>query len=156
MFDFARTGGHLAVPMELTLALICEEVRERPDGRLDVSGVFHDLAAPGFPARQDRMTILFVMEWSPEEAGPQVFRADLVDDDERRVLTIEGETDVDARGPGAARTRLVLPLERVVFPHEGRYRFQLVAGGDVHEACSVTVRLHTEPAAPAARPPHHS
>ncbi|MCI0434108.1 MAG: hypothetical protein L0271_10810 [Gemmatimonadetes bacterium] len=132
--------------MELSLALICEEVRERPDGRLDVIGVFHDLAAPGFPALQDRMTVLFVMDWSVEERGPQVFRADLVDDDEDRVMTIEGETDVDARIDAPARTRLVLPLERVVFPHEGRYRFLLVAGGDVHEACSLSVRLHTEPA----------
>ena len=132
--------------MELTLALICEDVRERPDGWLDIIGAFHDLAAPGFPALQERMTVLFIMEWSAGESGPQVFRADLVDEDEQRVLTIEGETDVDIRSDAAARTRLVLPLERVVFPHEGRYRFLLVAGGDVHDACAVSVRLHPEPA----------
>jgi len=132
--------------MELNLALVCEDVRERPDGRLDAIGVFHDLAAPGFPALQDRMTVLFIMEWSSDEAGSQVFRADLVDEAEQRVLTIEGETDVDVRSEKAARTRVLLPLERVVFPHEGRYRFLLVAGGDVHEACNVSVRLHPEPA----------
>jgi hypothetical protein len=132
--------------MELELALVCDEVRERPDGRLDILGIIDELAAPGFPALQEQLTVLFVMAWSHGETGAQSFRADLVDDEDRRVLTIEGETQVpaDRRSP---RTRVMLPLERVVFPHAGRYRFQLVAGGDVHDACSL--RVHEVPASHA-------
>lgn len=125
--------------MELTLALLCEEARDRPDGRFDVLGIFNELSAPGFPAIQDRMTALFVMEWAADEAGTQAFRADLIGADGRRIVTIEGETEVPHRAPGrpAAQTRLALPLEQVVFPGPGRYRFDLVAGGDVHRACSL-------------------
>lgn len=129
--------------MDLTLAVLCEEAHERADGRLDLVGVFNELGAPGFPAIQDRMIVVLLMEWDAEESGRQVLRADLLDDSGVRVLTIEGHTDVTPRrGEGArAQTRLILPLERVVFPHAGRYHLDLVAAGDVRRACSVLVSL---------------
>jgi hypothetical protein len=116
-----------------------------------VLGILDELHAPGFPAVQQRMTVVFVMEWDGEETGAQVFRADLVGPDETRALTIEGGTEVPARATRAAppRTRLVLPVENVVFPRPGLYRFDLVAGGDTHRAC--TLYLH-ERTGEAARP----
>jgi hypothetical protein len=129
--------------MDLTLAAVCDEASERPDGKLDLVGVFDELGAPGFPAVQDRMTVVFVLEWSADEAGRQPLRADLVDEQDRRVLTIQGHTDVapaPESGVTRARTRLVMPLERVIFPHAGRYHFDLIAGGDVRRACSLLLR----------------
>lgn len=122
--------------MELILALACDDATVRPDGKLDVRGVFNELYAPGFPAAQDRMTVVFVMQWSPEENGRYEFRADLVDANDRKVLTIQGHTDVDRRDEGRAppQTRLVMPLERVVFPEAGEYRFVLRIGEDTREA----------------------
>ncbi|MGH7503877.1 MAG: DUF6941 family protein [Longimicrobiales bacterium] len=145
----AHGGGvlHLGRAMDLHLSLLCDEVRERPDGRLDIVGVIDELIAPGFPAMQERMTVLFVMAWSDGEIGGQAFRADLVDEAGRRVLTIEGVTQVPD-GRDSPRTRVAMPLERVVFPQEGRYRFELVAGGDVHPAC--TLRVRAAPNATAA------
>ncbi|HEU5209023.1 MAG TPA: hypothetical protein VFU06_06390 [Longimicrobiales bacterium] len=134
--------------MELQLAVFCDEAHEAADGRLDLVGIFDELAAPGFPAMQDRMTVALVVEWSPDEAGQQPLRADLVGDDDTRVLTIQGHTEVhapaDPRRP--ARTRLILPLERVIFPHEGRYHLDLVAGGQTTRACSLFVLEHGRPA----------
>lgn len=142
--------------MQLLLALACEDARARPDGRLDFIGVFDELQAPGFPAAQDRMTVVFVMQWDPDEQGRKEFRADLLDGDDRKVLTIEGHTDVG--GPDATpaspptttptgapapnsrpKTQLVMPLERVVFPHEGEYRFVLHVGDTSTEAFSLFV-----------------
>lgn len=122
--------------MELILSLACEDARARPDGRLDVRGTFNELQAPGFPAAQGRMTVVFVMEWGPDERGRHEFAADLVDDDGRKVLTIEGHTDVEQRTEGRAppQTRVVMALERVVFPHPGRYRFRLRVGEQVRDA----------------------
>jgi len=127
--------------MNLALAAICDDVRERPDGKLDLVGIFNELSAPGFPAVQQRMTVVFVMEWDHDEAGVQSFRADLLEESSRPVLTIEGETQVPATNGGrpGPRTRMILPLEQVVFPRSGRYRFELVAGGDTHHACSLYV-----------------
>ena len=117
--------------MRLILALACDDARLRPDGKLDIEGVFNELNAPGFPAAQDRMTVVFVMEWERDVQGSVPFRADLVDEAGQKVLTIQGHTEVRASAPGAApaTTKLVMPLERVVFPHAGDYRFVLSSRG---------------------------
>ena len=127
--------------MILKLAAVCESARERPDGRLDLSGIFNDLSAPGFPAMQERMTVVFVVEWEPDESGELPLRADMIDESGRKLLTIQGHTQVDARGADRSppQTRLIMPLEKVVFPKPGRYRFELVAGGDMADACSFFV-----------------
>jgi hypothetical protein len=114
--------------MRLLLAVVCEDAAARPDGRLDIVGIFDELQAPGFPAAQDRMTVVFIMEWSDHEHGRQEFRADLVDDQSRKVLTIEGHTDVAPGSGRHPRTQLIMPLERVVFPRAGEYRFMLQVG----------------------------
>ncbi|HEX6307029.1 MAG TPA: hypothetical protein VFZ69_02510 [Longimicrobiales bacterium] len=127
--------------MILRLAALCEDARERPDGRLDLAGIFNELTAPGFPAMQDRMTVVFIVEWSTGETGELPLRADMVDETGRKLLTIQGHTHVDPRGTGRApaQTRLIMPLEKVVFPRPGHYRFELLAGGDVADACSLFV-----------------
>lgn len=116
--------------MELILALACDEAVIRADGKLDVTGIFNELGAPGFPAAQENLTVVFLIEWAAGEEGSQPLRADLIDEDDQMILTIQGQTEVVAREPDQPppQTRVVLPLERVVFPHPGRYRFRLKAG----------------------------
>jgi hypothetical protein len=131
--------------MELKLAVICEAARERPDGRLDIIGVFDELHAPAFPAVQERMTVVFVMEWGADEAGSQPFRADMLHSNGRKILGLEGHTVVHPPGAGRAITRLVQPLDKVVFPAAGEYHFELVAGGSIVEVAGL--RLTESPAA---------
>jgi hypothetical protein len=126
--------------MKLLLSLACEDARARPDGRLDIIGIFDELQAPGFPAIQDRLMVVFVMEWSGAERGRREFRADLVDERQRKVLTIEGHTDVTPRPGGRPpRTQLVMPLERLIFPAAGEYRFILHVDGVATPAFSLRV-----------------
>jgi hypothetical protein len=126
--------------MEVTLAAVCESGRERPDGKLDLVGIFNELRAPGFPAMQDRMTVVLAIAWSPPEVGRQPIRADLVDEDDQLILTIQGHTEVPSV-PNEMRphTRLVMPLENVVFPHAGTYWLRLTAVGETHRTCSLFV-----------------
>lgn len=142
--------------MELILALACDDARVRPDGKLDVSGIFNELSAPGFPAAQERMTVVFVLQWDRHESGRIPLRADLIDEGGRTLLTIQGHTDVDARTEdrAPAQTRLVLPLEEVVFPAAGTYRFELRAGETRHHAFSLFVGQRDDgPASDPAPPP---
>lgn len=127
--------------MILKLAAVCERAAERPDGRLDLSGIFNDLSAPGFPAMQESMTVVFVVEWEPGEEGELPLRADMIDESGRKLLTIQGHTQVEARSADRSppQTRLIMPLQKVIFPKAGRYRFELVAGGDAVDACSFFV-----------------
>lgn len=102
-----------------------------PDGKMDVEGIFNDLAAPGFPATQDRMVLVTTIEWDRGDSGRNKFRVDLVAPDGRPSLTVDGHTDVAPRPPDRPppRTRLILPLENVVFPRAGRYSFEIRVKG---------------------------
>jgi len=99
----------------------------RPDGKMDVVGAFNDLAAPGFPAKQDRMVLVTTIEWDRGDEGRIGFRVDLLTPEGRPSLTIDGHTDVEPRDPSRPppRTRLILPLEGVVFPLSGKYQFEI-------------------------------
>lgn len=125
--------------MQLQLALVCDDARENPEGKLDIHGIFNDLYAPGFPARQDRMVLVLTLEWSHGDEGRHLFRAELVDPEGRPSLTVEGETEVDPRplDRPPPRTRLVLPLEQVIFPIPGRYTFQVQVKGRTLEGPSL-------------------
>lgn len=132
------------------LSLACDDARVRPDGKLDLVGVFNELSAPGFPASQERMTVVFVLEWAGEEAGRQPLRADLLDDAGANVLTIEGHTEVEARDEGRApaQTRLIMPLKNVIFPHAGRYRMVLKSRDEIRPAFSLFVAEHPDEGEP--------
>ena len=125
--------------MELVLGLICDDAGATPEGKLDVRGVFNDLFAPGFPAKQDRMVLVLAVEWDREDQGRFQFRVDLVGPEGTRSLTVDGHTDVDPRPPDRppARTRLVMPLEDVVFPVPGRYWFRVRMKGRTFEGPSL-------------------
>lgn len=112
-------------------AAVCDHASATPDGKLDVQGVFHDLYAPGFPARQDRMTLVLVLEWGRSDSGRYSFRVDVRGPEGKPTLTVEGQSEVSPRPADRPppRTRVILPLEDVVFPSPGRYEFRITAKG---------------------------
>jgi hypothetical protein len=114
--------------------VVCEEAGERQDGRVDVHGIFQQLYAPGFPARQDVLTLALAIEWEPHERGQIDFSVDLLDPSSSPALTISGSTEVgDPEGMrGPPQTRLLMPLQGVVFPAAGTYVFELKVGEQRH------------------------
>lgn len=116
--------------MRVLYTLNCEHADVRQDGRLDVHGVFHQLYAPGFPAKQDQMVLAVAIEWDEEGEGRREFRIDMLDPSGSPALTVNGHTDVSAHIPGDAppQTRLVLPMQEVIFPVAGTYFFRLEVG----------------------------
>ncbi|HET6231090.1 MAG TPA: hypothetical protein VFE05_13535 [Longimicrobiaceae bacterium] len=115
--------------MKVLYSMLCENANERQDGRLDVHGVFTQLYAPGFPAQQDTMTLIVVMEWAEGERGDIPFAIDLLDPSGSPVGTINGQSTV-SDGPafaGPPQTRVVMELNGVVFPVPGAYEFSLKA-----------------------------
>jgi hypothetical protein len=118
--------------MKILYAMVCEHAHERPDGRLDVHGVFHQLYAPGFPAQQETLTLAVAVEWEPHERGSIEFTIELLDPSRSPTLSITGGTEVGEQQPfqGPPLTRVVLPLPGVIFPSEGSYVFELVVKGE--------------------------
>ncbi len=137
--------------MELYLSLVCDSARQAESGtRIDVQGAFNDLFAPGFPAVQGRMVIVAGIEWDRTDEGSHRFRVDLLDPSKKPCLTVEGETQVDPRAPDRppARTCLIMPVENVVFPVPGKYRFSVRAKGRVFKGSALQLFLDPN-AAPA-------
>lgn len=121
-----------AETVDLQYVFFCDDAVEDSTGKLDVNGIFHDLLAPGFPAVQERMVLVLVLEWGRKDQGRYSFKAELVGPDSNVVLTVDGHSDVEARPPDRplARTRLVMPLEKVVFPKPGRYYLRVIVKGE--------------------------
>lgn len=113
--------------MQLLMAVVCDDARVNPEGKMDIHGVFNDLYAPGFPAKQDRMVLVLVVEWDREDEGRHRFRVDLEDEEGKPSLSVEGYTDVDLRPADRPppRTRLMMPIEDAIFPRPGPYRFMV-------------------------------
>ena len=63
----------------LRFSAVCDDARTSPDGKLDLHGVYHDLSAPGFPAKQDHLVLVLVIEWGHKDHGRFQFKADLED-----------------------------------------------------------------------------
>jgi hypothetical protein len=117
--------------MRLRFSAICDDANPTPEGKVNLHGVFHDLSAPGFPAKQDRLVLVLVLEWDREDHGRYVFKADLEDDEGNISVTVEGETEVHRSPAGhpPSRSQLIMPLEGVVFPHAGQYQVRIKVKG---------------------------
>ncbi len=85
---------------QIRFSAICDDARPTPEGKIDLHGVYSDLSAPGFPAQQDKLVLVLVLEWAPTDEGRYLFKADLEDDEGNISLTVEGETEVQAPAPG--------------------------------------------------------
>ena len=111
--------------------LFCADAKTRPDGKLDIHGVFNELYAADFPARQDEMVLVGIVEWQRDLQGRIPFTVDLIDSDGLAIFSIEGHTDVDARPPSKApaKTHFILPLKNVMFPAVGHYRVRINMNG---------------------------
>ncbi len=120
--------------------LFCADAQAGPDGMLDIHGVFNELYAPDFPARQDQMVLVGIVEWQRDLQGRIPFTVDLTDADGKAIFSIEGHTEVDARPPSKApaKTHFILPLKNVMFPAPGHYRVRIninnseLAGPSMH------------------------
>lgn len=121
--------------MYLRFSAICDDARPTPDGKIDIHGVYHDLSAPGFPAKQDRLVLVLVFEWERADHGRYIFKADLEDEAGDISLTVEGETEVHRPAPDQppARSQLIMPMDGVIFPHPGQYSFRIKVKGTTLE-----------------------
>ncbi len=111
--------------------LFCTDAGTGPDGKLSIHGIFNELHAPDFPARQDKMVLVGIVEWQRDLQGRIPFTVDLTDPEGMAIFSIEGHTDVETRSPSKApaKTHLILPLKDVMFPAPGHYRVRINING---------------------------
>ena len=119
--------------------LFCTDAGAGPDGKLNIHGIYSELQAPGFPARQDKMVLVGILEWQRDLQGRIPFTVDLIDPEGKSIFSIEGHTDVEARSKSKApaKTQLILPLKNVLFPAPGHYRVRININGSELEGPSM-------------------
>jgi hypothetical protein len=119
--------------VKVLYSVIAEEAQLRHDGRMDVHGIYHELYARGFPARQDKLTLVTTIEWDASERGDIDFTVNLLDPGRSPVLTINAQTQVEDQYAvhRPARTQMAIPIDGIVFPAAGTYEFQLTVGDHV-------------------------
>jgi hypothetical protein len=119
--------------------LFCTDAGAGPDGKLNIHGIYSELRAPGFPARQDKMVLVGILEWQRDLQGRIPFTVDLIDPEGKAIFSIEGHTDVEARpkSKAPAKTQLILPLKNVLFPAPGHYRVRININGSELEGPSM-------------------
>ena len=116
--------------MECAL-FFCHRAGSDDSGQLEIRGIFDELRAPSFPARQPRMRLAGLVSWNDGERGRVPFLIEMLDPGGKAIFTIQGFSEVE-ESPGSAappRTQLNLPLEDVTFPEPGRYRIRLDVEG---------------------------
>lgn len=131
------------------LCVFCREAETDEAGRLNIHGIFNELHAPAFPARQKRMVLVCVVDWPHRTSGRISFRVDLLDIEGQPIFTVEGHTDVtsaaDDRPP--PQTQFVLPMENVMFVKAGRYTTRITIQG--MERAGASLYLNEAPAGAA-------
>ncbi|MCG8434131.1 MAG: hypothetical protein MJA83_08885 [Gammaproteobacteria bacterium] len=112
-------------------ALFCNNAETEANGMLNIHGVFNELYAPDFPAKQDRIVLVGIVEWQRDVSGREPFRIDLTDPDGDPIFTVDGYTDVKATSESEppAKTHFILPLENVIFTQPGRYATRIELHG---------------------------
>ena len=135
--------------MRLQLALVCDHAEQRADGKLDIQGIFNDLAAPGFPAKHD-MILVIAVEWSRGDVGHFDFEVNMAGPSGQSSMTIQGHSEVDRRDPDRppARTQIIMPLREVIFPEPGAYQFRIRIKGRDYDGPSLFL-METEPSGPS-------
>ncbi len=117
--------------MEVNL-FFCKHADTNEDGQLNMQGIINELYAPGFPARQDMLVIAGIIVWDRQMQGKIPFQINLTDEDAKSIFTIEGHSEVDSRTDDQppAKTQLLMPVEKIVFPEAGRYRAECLIAGE--------------------------
>ena len=114
-----------------TVLFFCEHAATRSDSKLTVEGIYNELYAQDFPARQDQLLLAGLIEWDRDSHGSQHFKINLLDPDKKPIFTIEGCSEIDERPEHRppAKTHLIFPLDNLVFVVPGQYQIQLEVSG---------------------------
>ena len=116
--------------MQVTL-LFCNEAKTETNGTLSMQGIFNELYAPGFPARQDAVVLAGLIEWDRDTQGMTDFMINLNDAGGKSIFTIEGRSEVEARNKNQApaKSQLLLTIDKLVFPEAGEYQVETTIEG---------------------------
>lgn len=133
--------------METSFALVCENVSQTSEGKLNLIGVFRQINANSFPVLHPAMTFAAEVDTEPIDAGKHIkLCVQLVNElDPVPMFHVEWDREIPAaRDWEPDHLRILLPLHNMVLPRAGYYSFMVYANGDLLGRADIEARLLPE------------
>jgi hypothetical protein len=118
--------------MRLLLLLAADYANITGEGKLNVMGVFNEIRAPNFPARQPSMHLVVKLAAELGEYGQtRHLTVRLLDADGKEMVSISGPIEIPkAEGGVRPEVNAIFDMKDVVFPQAGPYQFVVLVDKD--------------------------
>ncbi len=116
--------------MKIQFAFVADEANVSQEGKLNVLGVFDQVAAGEFPVVHPRMVFVFRLLAEFSDSGrATTLRVRLLDEDDGALFEAAGELQAPLVPPGGVTSaNQVFHLVGIQFPRPGVYRFVVEMG----------------------------
>jgi len=127
--------------MHVRIAALADFASASEGSKINILGIFTDIYANSVPVTHPQMYLVFVLEFDSSEAGDKNIKIDLVDEDGRDMLSVNGEMHIE-RSPAGHPTRMnqIVNLTGMIFPTYGAYEFRIVIDGKTEAIVDLNVR----------------
>lgn len=132
--------------MPVKIAALADYASISQEGKLNILGIFGQINASQAPCVHLQMAVVVQFEFQPEEAGRHALGLQLLDEDGRLLLSIDGVGDVP-NSPNAEPivVNQIITLPPVTFPRFGQYEFKVILDGYPVATIPVRVARATNP-----------
>lgn len=112
-------------------ALIADSAVVGDGGKLSIHGVFDFIMAKTFPARHEKLALVFKLECSAAEYDQvKNLKICLLEADGKHVLDLEAELHIKRPPSILLGIQQIIEIEGIVFPKAGDYRFEILIDND--------------------------
>lgn len=126
--------------MNVELALIADAATVDGSGKLNILGVFDHISVAEFPARHERLCLVFRFSAAPGESGDHQVEVVIQDPSGEEMARMSGSISLGpAMGGEPMRIPQVLHMDGFVFPAPGRYAIEVEIDGRVEERLTLSV-----------------
>jgi hypothetical protein len=128
--------------MRLILLLAADYANITRDAKLNVMGVFNEIRAAAFPARQSSMHLVVKLGAELGEDGQtRQLTVKLRDADGATVMSLTGPVEIPKGEQGVRpEVNAILELKDIVFPRPGSYQFVVLVDKDYKGDISIFAR----------------
>jgi hypothetical protein len=114
------------------LAVLADYANVSQEGKLNICGIFSNIASLGIPLNHPQLHVIVVLESERSDAGEHTLALDLIKGDGSRVIQIAGTMALGTPEPGQTlKTNHIFKLANVRFDAFGAYEFKVLVDGEV-------------------------
>lgn len=124
--------------MQIDLAVLADAATIDGAGKLNILGIFDRIGAAEFPARHERMCLVFRINASIEEVGEHEVGIAVVGPSGEEVSRMDGALRIGPqKGGGSIRIPQVVHMDGFVFPEPGSYSIDISIDGEIVETINL-------------------